>query len=92
MKRTATIAAGAVLLAIALTGCGKPSSWFDKATEPYQDAKIGTKDKTAAKVIEMPDGFSNLATKCVGGVRYTVSYKGDANRTAIATVLDPACK
>ncbi|MEV0403446.1 hypothetical protein [Actinoallomurus sp. NPDC050550] len=40
----------------------------------------------------MPDGFSNLATKCDHGNRVYSAYKGDSNRAAVTVVPnDPTC-
>jgi hypothetical protein len=74
----------------ALLTAGVVSSCGAKGQEPYKDAPVqGTHDRGAAKIIEMPDGFSNLATKCVGGVRYTVIYKGDDNRGSVSMLAGP---
>jgi hypothetical protein len=40
----------------------------------------------------MPDGFTNIATKCgPPGVRLISAFHGNDNRSAISAVLDPAC-
>lgn len=97
MRRTVTLSVTpakvtvAVILAglLVLTGCG-----IQKMVEPFQDAPRSSKTDTgAADVVTMPDGFSNLATKCVDGTRYTVAYHGDAAYAALAvTPADPTCK
>lgn len=69
---------------IFLTGCG-----FQKYTEPFKDAPTSGHDGTPAEVIEMPDGFSNLSTKCVGGIRYTVIYHGDNKYGSVSVVPGP---
>lgn len=75
-KRLALLAVPAVLL---LGACSQ------KFQEPFKDApQDGHHDNTPAKVIEMPDGFSNISTKCVGGVRYTVTYHGDRAYGAVS--------
>lgn len=76
---------GGVLLGT--TGC------LDKAMEPYKDApRSGTTNNAPADVIEFPDGFSNLATKCDHGNRVYVAFKGDMNRAAVAVVPNaPGC-
>jgi len=80
----------ALLLAVAavLTSCG-----IGKATEPFRDAPVsGQNDQPAAEVF-MPDGFSNMAVKCVApGFLGASAYHGDGNRAAIALVPDPRCK
>lgn len=82
------IGLGVALLAVGLlAGCG-----MDKATEPYRDAPVDGRNSDGAVVIEMPDGFSNMATKCDHGNRVYVAFKGDANRAAVAVVpADPTC-
>lgn len=83
----------AIICAIAflvagLSGCGA------KNTEPYHDGpRSGVVNRDAADLITMPDGFSNVATKCDHGNRIYIAFKGDANRAAIAVVpADPTCK
>lgn len=78
-------AAGFVIALVTLTACG------DKANEPFKDAPRDGSNNDPAVVIEMPDGFSNLATKCVNGVRYTVAFHGDNHYGSVATVIDPTC-
>ena len=74
-------------LAFSLGGCGK-------IREPYKDAPVTnvTNDQAADK-ITMPDGFSNLTTKCDHGNRIYVAFHGDNAYAAIAVVpQDPTCK
>lgn len=70
-----------------LTGCS------EKTKEPFKDApQEEERNSDPAQVIEMPDGFSNLATKCDHGNRIYVIYKGDDNRGAVSVVADdPTC-
>lgn len=80
-----TLAAGAVLVAT-VAGCG------DKQQEYFKDAPRSDTDWSAAKIITMPDGFSNLATKCVDGDRYTVVFHSDGAYGAVSVVADdPSC-
>jgi hypothetical protein len=83
---------GAVLLAalLLLSGC----DFGDKITEPFKDApRSNVTNDSAADVIEAPDGFSNLATKCDHGNRLYIGYHGDLPYAAIAVVpADPTCK
>lgn len=67
------IAVAAILAALWLVAaCG------NKFTQPFQDAPRANPTNTApAQIIEMPDGFNNLATKCDHGYRIWVSYHGD---------------
>lgn len=80
----AAIVAGALL---ALTGC------TDKATEKYRDAPVQSRDTTSADVYSMPDGFSNVATKCDQyGNRIYVLFHGDKPYGGITVVpQDPSC-
>lgn len=86
----AVVVLGAIVaLGVLATACGMTS----KYTEPYHDAPRGATNKDAADVIEMPDGFSNAATKCDHGNRVYVIYKNDNLYGSIAVVPgDPTCK
>jgi ornithine cyclodeaminase/alanine dehydrogenase-like protein (mu-crystallin family) len=88
-RHKVAFALGAALVALAIVasvvaGCSA------KGQEPFNDGpKYPDHDRTTAKIVEMPDGFSNFAVKCVGGIWITSAYHGDANRTALTTVIDP---
>jgi len=87
MNKTFPLIAVAAVAAITLTGCG-----LNKMSQPFNDApRSANEDDSAAQIITMPDGFSNLATKCVGGIRYTVAFHNDAAYGAVSTVADPKC-
>jgi hypothetical protein len=87
-NRNYKLLAGVIgLVLVFAASCG-----IDKATEPWKDGpRSGIVNDSESDIIEMPDGFSNLATKCDHGNRIYVAYKGDANRAAIAVVPD-GCK
>lgn len=87
-RRIALSVAGVAVGLIALTGCG------DKYTEPFRDApRSATTNDKPADVIEMPDGFNNLATKCDHGNRVYVTYHGDAGYGSVTVVKgDPTCR
>lgn len=88
MKKIIILGAVVAVAAFTLTGCDA----LAKYTEPFKDApRSANEDNSAARVITMPDGFSNLATKCVDGMRYTVAYHGDSTYGAINVVADPKC-
>lgn len=75
-------------LTFAAVGCG-----VGKALEPFKDAPMSniTNDKAADKVL-MPDGFSNVVTKCDHGNRVYVAYHGDKAYAALTVVpQDPTC-
>ena len=76
-----------IIAALALAGCG------NKFTQPFQDApRTGVVNSQPADIIDMPDGFNNVATKCDHGNRLYVSYHGDGSYGFIATVAhDPTC-
>lgn len=64
-----------------------------KVSEPFRDAPRGATNSAPADVIEMPDGFSNLATKCDHGNRIYVVFKGDDLYGSVTVVgQDPSCK
>jgi hypothetical protein len=86
MRRTLIAVAAAA--ALGLGACGA-----DKAQEPFKDApRSDTVNDSPADVIRMPDGFSNLATKCDHGNRVYTAFHGDSAYGAIAVVPDdPSC-
>lgn len=78
------LAIGAIVALPACTG---------KATEPFKDADRAGTNNTPADTITMPDGFSNVATKCDHGNRVYVIFHGDNTYGSIAVVPgDPTCK
>lgn len=94
MKKVAALAAAGVLV---LSGC---SAVQQDAPEPTPDNII---NGTATQVIQMPDGFRNLAFTCHGTVGLYVTSRGwvqasaDKNVTPlpsdVTAVLDhPRCK
>lgn len=85
MKKVAALLA-TVALAATLTGCGK-------GMEPYNDAPVGVQNKGTADVINFPDGFSNVSTKCDHGNRVYVIFHNDGAYGGVAVVpQDPTCK
>lgn len=91
MKRIRTIGKLAIVVltlgvAVMLSGCGA------KAQEPFQDAPRGATNGAPADTINMPDGYSNIATKCDHGNRVYSAFHGDAPYGSIAVVAkDPTC-
>ncbi len=84
--RTIPLALAALAAATALSGCGA------KASEPFKDAPRGASNTAPADTITMPDGFSNVASKCDGPNRVYVIFKGDLYYGSIAVVAnDPRC-
>lgn len=81
-------ASGIALVAglLLLSGCAK-------FTEPYKDApRSGHDNGSPADIVRMPDGFSNVATKCDHGNRVYVAFHNDKAFAAITAVPnDPTC-
>jgi hypothetical protein len=88
-RHKVVFAVGAALVALgiiasAVAGCSA------KYQEPFKDGpKYPTHDRTISKIIEMPDGFSNYAVKCVGGIWFAAAYHGNDNRAALTMMADP---
>lgn len=74
------IAFGVIALVL-VTGCG-----VQKNEEPFKDAPRGQTNSSPADTIEMPDGFSNVATKCDHGNRIYVIFKKDSSYGSVAVV------
>ncbi len=74
----------ATLAVTSLTGCSKMS-------EPFKDAKRGDTNSGPADTITMPDGFSNIATKCDHGNRIYSAFHSDAAYASITVVPDAEC-
>jgi hypothetical protein len=82
----ATMGAAALLTVTALGGCSK-------LTEQFRDApRSSVVNSQPADVIEMPDGFNNVATKCDHGNRIYISFHGDGSYGfGFAVKDDPTC-
>jgi len=76
---------------LVLAGCGAVGG--DKATQPWQDApRSEIVNGSEADIVTMPDGFSNLATKCDHGNRVYVAYHSNSPYAGVAVVpQDPTC-
>jgi hypothetical protein len=86
-KRKVTIALAAAVVAfftLTAEGC-------DKAMEPYQDAPIGQRVNLKVDIVEMPDGYSNIATVCKDGMRYSSITNGNNTYGGISVTADPKC-
>jgi hypothetical protein len=85
-KTVLTLTALILGAGLALTGC--------KATEPFQDAPVSSRDKSPAEVYDMPDGYSNFAEKCdKHGNRIVVVFHGDGTYAGVTAIPnDPSCK
>ena len=85
MKRSVLTLITVAMTLLALAGC--------KYTEPFKDAPVsGQNNGAPADLIRMPDGFSNVATKCDGPNRVYVVYHADSAYGSVAVVPnDPRC-
>lgn len=86
--RTAATCA-ALLLTVLLTACGAD----DSDTRGKGDAPVSGRagEDTAAEVHNFPDGFGNLATKCVGeGKRSYVTTHSTQQTDDDETIVIPA--
>lgn len=84
MYRFIIAALSMALIAFALMGnsCGQ------------NDVQINSRDKTGAVVLNMPDHFSSIATKCDGhGHRVFIADHGDSANGGggVAVINDPTC-
>lgn len=77
-------------LVIGTAGC----DIFNKATQRFNDAPRAGNDSSPALVVAFPDGFNNVATKCIPGtdVRITVLFHNNGSYGSVSTVVDPECK
>lgn len=87
MNRTTRIGAAIAVGVAAVTTLSLGLAGCAKFTEPFKDGpRSGVVNKTPADLIEMPDGFSNTATKCDHGNRIYVIYHGDHPYGTVAVV------
>ena len=88
MRQKIIAAVAALALGGGMAGCGA------KGNEPFKDApRSGTSNTGAADTITMPDGFSNVGTKCDHGNRIYIAFHGNGSYASIAVVpADPTCR
>ena len=80
----------AALVAAALSGL---TACDNKASQPYNDAPVASHDSSPAKIIYFPDGFSNVAFKCLNGDGVYVVFHNDKAYGSVSVVpSDPACR
>ncbi|MFI9510331.1 hypothetical protein [Nocardia sp. NPDC052566] len=80
------------VVAVAVLAAGCSNDYNDQRGKGDAPVKDERGDNTPAEVFNMPDGFGNIATKCVGhGFRayVTTNATGPSN---IQVVPDEACK
>ncbi|MFI1768645.1 hypothetical protein ACH41H_42345 [Streptomyces sp. NPDC020800] len=94
MRRTrmhAGIWAAGLLVVVGSLVAGCSDSYNDKRGKGDAPVQGRAGDDTPAEVFNMPDGFGNLATKCVGhGFRAYVTTNADAPSN-VQIVQDKAC-
>lgn len=74
---------GGVVITLALGGA---------SCESRQDAGVSNRDTGPADLINMPDGYSNVAHKCDGPNMVYVIYHGTSAYGSVAVVAnDPRC-
>ncbi|MFI6350173.1 hypothetical protein [Streptomyces sp. NPDC050560] len=91
-RRTNAVVGAAVGAAVALTvlsGCSDYNDKRGKGDAPVSD-KQG--DNTPAQVYNFPDGFGNLATKCVGHGNRAYVTTNDNAPSNIEIRPDSSCK
>jgi len=87
MKRVVIAAISGIALAVTLSGCG------DAAVEQFKDSPLsGHRNDAPADVVNMPDGYANVATKCDNGNRLYVTMVDSSGRAVAVVPSDPTCK
>ena len=89
-KLGAAVGAIAITVALGATGCVSSTA---KSNQNGLDAgQYDKADMTKAITIVMPDGFSNVAAKCVGHEGIYVIFHNDGSYGAVSTQPnDPNC-
>lgn len=85
MNKVVVGAVSAAVLAVGLSAC---QSNFQ---EPFRDAPRGNTNDDKADVILMPDGFSNVSSKCDGPNRVYTVYHNDQYGAVAVVPNDPRC-
>lgn len=86
-KKLALILAGAALFG------GACNTGLNKITERFKDAPRGATNDGPADIITMPDGFSNVSSKCDGPNRVYVVFKSNSAYGSVAVAPnDPRCQ
>lgn len=85
-RRTIGTALATLAALVGLTACSQ------KAQEPFRDAPVAKHINNPVTIVEMADGFSNVATVCATkGIRVAVVYHGDSLYGSVAMIIDPNC-
>lgn len=89
--RYITIAAAAAALALFGAACDQEDE-ADRTKHGRGDAPIGRIDDRKAEIINMPDDYNNLATKCDNhGHRVYSTTRHDEGQAFIQVIDDPTC-
>ncbi|WP_372672577.1 hypothetical protein [Amycolatopsis kentuckyensis] len=82
----------AALLLVPVLLFGSAACDDNKYTEPFHDApRSKAVNDAPARIVTMPDGFTNWAVKCDDGFRLYSGYHGDEAYSSGFAVPDPAC-
>jgi hypothetical protein len=74
-------------IATAATGCSQ------KTKEVGRDAPVSSHDDKPARILNMPDGFSNVSAKCDGPNMVYVVFHSDSPYGSVDVVPnDPRCR
>jgi len=77
MKRGLALTVACIAAAFTLSACWGDNS---KEAQPFNDAPTkGQPDLTAARIYAMPDGFNNVAIKCIPGTHSGIATLYHAN-------------
>ena len=88
IARNRALLAALVLTALLVSGCG--DSYND--SRGRGDAPVGRTDDTPAEVLNFPDGYKNIATKCDGhGHRVYATSAREGNMPQLFVLADPSC-
>lgn len=87
-SRRTLLAIGALVVSAGLAGCNGAND-----RDGTGDAPVGKTDPQPVDVINMPDGFSNVATKCVAFQPGKRIYQPSNNKGNVQPVIvdDPNC-
>ena len=78
--RVIGVSAGLIAIGFGAQACG-------------QDASVGVRDHAPANVLNMPNGWSNVAHKCDGPNMVYATDHGDSYSSSLAVAAnDPRCK
>ncbi len=88
MKRIALAVIGLALVVGSITGCDA----LNADANGRGDAPVGPVDKSGAEILNFPDTYGNVATKCDGhGHRVFVNTRGDTTGSELVIIADKSC-